>query len=187
VRKNTVERRTELLKLEGLGFSESEIVTELSQKYHVDPRSIYRDFESRDKWQLTKDAHKLFLKAFNRLEQSYKRAAAIYLMNSQNPNAQLGAARIMTDIAIRQIELTGYKIPPMPDGDITLSWSDNTVKTLKDLDQYNQALKHAAELNNGALLRVDVSKLTEHERQTIDEAASILLKHQQEDKVESIH
>ena len=121
MRANTVERRSELLKLEGIGFSENEIVTELSQKYHVDPRTVYRDFETRSKWQLDPDAHKHYLKAFNRLEQIYKRAAAIYLTNSNNANAQLGATRIMADIAIKQIDFSGYKPKFTPD-EIQLSW-----------------------------------------------------------------
>ena len=46
-----VKRRLELLKLEGLGFSMPEIVTELSQKYGCLGRTVYRDFESRGQWQ----------------------------------------------------------------------------------------------------------------------------------------
>jgi hypothetical protein len=40
-----------LLKLEGLGFSQSEIVKELSQKAACTERTIYYDFESRATWQ----------------------------------------------------------------------------------------------------------------------------------------
>ena len=46
-----VSRRLELLKLEGLGFSQPEIVKELSQKFGCSGRTVYRDFECRDRWQ----------------------------------------------------------------------------------------------------------------------------------------
>lgn len=39
-------RRLELLKLEGLGFSQAEIVKELSVKCACSERAVYSDFES---------------------------------------------------------------------------------------------------------------------------------------------
>jgi hypothetical protein len=39
-------RRLELLKLEGLGFSQAEIVNELSQKSSCTKRAVYKDFET---------------------------------------------------------------------------------------------------------------------------------------------
>jgi transcriptional antiterminator len=44
---DVVSRRLELLKLEGLGLSQPEIVKELAQKYGRSERSIYYDFENR--------------------------------------------------------------------------------------------------------------------------------------------
>jgi hypothetical protein len=44
-------RRLELLKLEGLGFSQAEIVNELSQKSSCTKRAVYKDFETRESWQ----------------------------------------------------------------------------------------------------------------------------------------
>jgi hypothetical protein len=41
-----------LLKLEGLGFSQAEIVKELSQKNASSKRTIYSDFEACGAWQL---------------------------------------------------------------------------------------------------------------------------------------
>ena len=46
-----VARRLELLKLEGLGFAQAEIVNELSQKLTCSKRVLYKDFESREVWQ----------------------------------------------------------------------------------------------------------------------------------------
>ena len=46
-----VARRLELLKLEGLGFSQAEVVNELSVKSACSKRVVYKDFESRATWQ----------------------------------------------------------------------------------------------------------------------------------------
>jgi hypothetical protein len=46
-----VARRLELLKLEGLGFSQVEIVKELSVKCECSERTLYSDFECRAVWQ----------------------------------------------------------------------------------------------------------------------------------------
>jgi hypothetical protein len=40
-----------LLKLEGLGFAQVEIVKELSQKASCSERAVYNDFETRSIWQ----------------------------------------------------------------------------------------------------------------------------------------
>ncbi len=47
-----VARRLEELKLEGLGFSQAEVVNELSIKLTFSKRVLYKDFESREIWQL---------------------------------------------------------------------------------------------------------------------------------------
>jgi len=46
-----VSRRLELLKLEGLGFSQAEIVKELSVRCECSRRTVYYDFESCASWQ----------------------------------------------------------------------------------------------------------------------------------------
>ena len=47
----TVVRRLDLLKLEGMGFNQSEIVKQLSEKYRCSDRTVYYDFENRRDWQ----------------------------------------------------------------------------------------------------------------------------------------
>jgi hypothetical protein len=91
-------RRLELLKLEGLGFSQVEIVKELSQKAACSERSVYSDFELRATWQpilqsiVKPDA--VLLKVVNRYEQIY-RQASVRLLTSSNELAQLGALNTM--------------------------------------------------------------------------------------------
>ncbi len=72
-------RHLELLKLEGLGFSQAEIVKELSQKASCSKRTVYNDFESRACWQPLLQSvvkpEELLLKVMNRFEQVYRQAS----------------------------------------------------------------------------------------------------------------
>lgn len=94
----TVERRLELLKLEGLGFSQPEIVTQLRQKHQCSSRTVYRDFECRDRWQPelqhVKNHTQVLMKVVNRYEQIY-RQASIKLLTGAQEATQLGALNIM--------------------------------------------------------------------------------------------
>lgn len=77
--KNTVERRLELLNLEGTGFSMCEIVKYLSEKYHKTERTIYYDFETRETWQPLFSQYREMQKArliiLNRLDYIYRKAS----------------------------------------------------------------------------------------------------------------
>jgi hypothetical protein len=87
-----------LLKLEGLGFSQAEIVNELSQKNACTKRAVYKDFETRESWQPVLQCvvkpEAVLLKVVNRYEQIY-RQASIRLLTFENELAQLGALNIM--------------------------------------------------------------------------------------------
>ena len=96
-----VRRRLELLKLEGLGFSPPEIVTELSQKYRCSGRTVYRDFESRGQWQPellnVKNHSQILMRTVNRYEQIY-REASVRLLTGTQELTQLGALNIMLKV-----------------------------------------------------------------------------------------
>jgi len=94
-------RRLELLKLEGLGFSQAEIVKQLSEKSGCSERTLYNDFETRADWQpylqcVTKPEDVLF-KITNRYEQIY-RQASLRLLSADNPIVQLGALNTMLKV-----------------------------------------------------------------------------------------
>ena len=94
-------RRLELLKLEGIGFSQTEIVKSLCKKFGCAERTAYFDFETRDSWQpslqsVNKPEHVL-LKITNRYEQIY-RQASLRVLSSPNPLAQLGALNTMAKV-----------------------------------------------------------------------------------------
>ena len=96
-----VKRRLELLKLEGLGFSPPEIVTELSQKFECSGRTVYRDFESRGQWQPelqnARNHSQILMRTVNRYEQIYQEASVRLLTGTQELT-QLGALNIMLKV-----------------------------------------------------------------------------------------
>jgi transcriptional antiterminator len=95
---NTVARRLELLKLEGMGFNQSEIVKDLSEKHRCSERTVYYDFENREDWQPAlqqlDDHQSILLKTVNRYEQIYRQASVRLLTGTQEAT-QLGALNIM--------------------------------------------------------------------------------------------
>lgn len=101
---DTVGRRLKLLEMEGLGFSQSEIVKELSIQGKVSERAVYNDFENRSKWQPLLTAKKQVHRIINLYEQIYKKAAFKHL-SSQNESIQLGALKIMLEIVHRLNEV----------------------------------------------------------------------------------
>jgi transcriptional antiterminator len=113
VKVTAVKRRLELLKLEGLGFSQPEIVTELSQKYQCSGRTVYRDFESRGQWQPelqnVKNHTQILMRTVNRYEQIY-REASVRLLTGTQELTQLGALNIMLKVNSKI-----YEIAVLPD------------------------------------------------------------------------
>jgi len=93
-----VNRRLELLKLEGLGLSEPEIVKQLSKKTGCAERTIYNDFECRQTWQpLLQGAtvpNDILLKIINRYEEIYRQASK-RMLTSPNALTQLAALNVM--------------------------------------------------------------------------------------------
>ena len=97
---NVAERRLELLKMEGNGFNQAEIVKHLSQKFQCCDRTVYRDFEKREEWQPAlqhmEDQGRTLMKILNRYEQVY-RHAGFMLLQASHENAKLGALKIMLE------------------------------------------------------------------------------------------
>jgi hypothetical protein len=93
-----VARRLELLKLEGLGFAQAEVVNELSIKLTCSKRVLYKDFECREVWQpVLQSAVKpdgVLLKVLNRYEQIYSQASLRFITTS-NELARMTALNIM--------------------------------------------------------------------------------------------
>jgi hypothetical protein len=95
---DAVSRRLELLKLEGMGFSQAEIVKELSVKCACSGRTVYKDFETRESWQpalqSVVNSEGMLFKVINRYEQIY-RQASVRLLTFTEKTSQLGALNTM--------------------------------------------------------------------------------------------
>jgi hypothetical protein len=93
-----VSRRLEILKLEGLGFTEPEIVRQLSSQRHVSERTIYNDFETRLTWQPflqgVGNPDAVLLKVINRYEEIYRQASK-RMLTVQNALVQIAALNTM--------------------------------------------------------------------------------------------
>lgn len=104
---SAVERRLELLKLEGNGFNRSEIVKHLSEKFQVSERTVYYDFEKRGEWQLSimqvQNPERALMKILNRYEQIYRHAGFKFLQASHD-NIKLGALKIMLEANSKILE-----------------------------------------------------------------------------------
>jgi len=104
---DTVPRRLELLKLEGEGFSQSEIVKGLSKQYQCTPRTVRYDFAKRGEWQPklmeVGDTRKIVLKTANRFESIYQKAA-FRQRHAQSERSELRALEVMRQAARDYLE-----------------------------------------------------------------------------------
>lgn len=93
-----VSRRLELLRLEGIGLTQKEIVKQLSQKMSCSERSVYNDLECRSSWQpLLQGLSKpddLLLKIVNRYEEIYRQASK-RMLTSPSDLTQIAALNTM--------------------------------------------------------------------------------------------
>ncbi len=121
----TVERRLELLKLEGNGLEPSEIVKELSVKYRVSERMVYKDFETRSVWQPPlQEMEKTILKVRNRHEQLYRKVVVQY-MQAKSDRARIAALNLLRQINCDLAELAGVKfVGEAEPGEIRIKWDD---------------------------------------------------------------
>jgi hypothetical protein len=125
VKEKTLERRLELLRLEGNGLEPSEIVKELSVKYGVSQRAIYLDFETRRSWQpLLQETKESQLKVFNRHEQIFRKGVVAY-MQAKSDRGRIAALNLLRQINFELAELTGVKSQKSPEPEETrIRWED---------------------------------------------------------------
>ena len=93
--RTTHERRLALLKLEGKGFSQREIVKEISVKYECTPRTVYNDLATRESWQpyTTKEAALTILNRFNQIY----RHASFERIQAEGDSNRIGWTKVMLD------------------------------------------------------------------------------------------
>lgn len=120
-----LQRRLELLKLEGNGLAPFEIVKELSAKYGVGERTVYLDLENRATWQpQVQETREALLKAYNRHEQLYRKAVVAY-MQAGSDRAKLAALNALRKINFDLAVLSGIKFQkPVETEETVITWED---------------------------------------------------------------
>jgi hypothetical protein len=120
-----LQRRLELLKLEGNGLAPSEIVKDLSVKYGVSERVVYLDLETRATWQpLVQETREALLKVYNRHEQLYRKAVVAY-MQAGSDRAKLASLNALRKINFDLAVLAGIKFQKPVDAEETvITWED---------------------------------------------------------------
>ena len=101
----TLERRLELLKLEGNGLNRREIVEELSAKYTCSKDTLWYDFRTKPNWQPAITEVKQALHTIiNRHEQLYRKASLCYIQAENNPQ-KIAAVNLMKNINAEAFEM----------------------------------------------------------------------------------
>jgi hypothetical protein len=123
-----VERRTELLKMEGMGFCQSEIVKHLSEKHQCSGRTLYRDFQTRRVWQPKISCHadrrQAYYSILNRFEQIYRKASFTF-QHCRNESVKIAALKVMLDALTRIKDLANVSAAEGANPDhIELSWKN---------------------------------------------------------------
>jgi len=101
VKAELLERRQECVTLKAKGFPLPYIVKQMSEKYHVTPQAVYRDWQIRGKWLKAllqiKNPETFFYDCLARHEEIYKQAL-VERMEADNSNAKIGALNLMRHI-----------------------------------------------------------------------------------------
>jgi len=104
---NVLDRRLELLEMEGNGFSRPEVVKHLSVKYQCTPRTIQYDFAKKPQWQPTIQQlsdDQVLMKVLNRYNAVYRKAA-FSALQAHDWKEQHSALRIMNDANTKYYEV----------------------------------------------------------------------------------
>lgn len=96
-----LERRQEMLRMKSTGLSLAKIIEDLSVKYEISVRGLYKDWAGRARWIKAilsmEDPEVFFLDVLATQKQIYNRAYMEYL-KADNSNARIGALRLLRDL-----------------------------------------------------------------------------------------
>jgi hypothetical protein len=108
-----LELKTELLRLEGAGFNEREIVEQLHERFHAARKTVYYYYRTRPQWQPEilglSEAKEAYHQTLNRLEYIYKEFSIICLSAREDSN-KIGALKGMLETTLKKAELTGVLV-----------------------------------------------------------------------------
>jgi len=135
MQQKTLDRRLELLKLEGNGIMKPEVVEQLSQKYEVSNDTVWRDYRTRKYWQPILEEMVEALHAIkNRHEQLYRKASLTY-MQAENTPQKIASINLMRQINRDYYEFcypSGADEPEEPIDGYILEWNYHKTKDSND-------------------------------------------------------
>ena len=147
MQQNTLDRRLELLRLEGNGLLPPEIVKELSVKFAVTGRTVYYDLQTRGVWQpVLTEMKEALLRGINRYDQLFRKASLAY-MQASNERDKLAALDLMRTINKDAVELLRSS------GKLEKPAVEASEEGRKEIDlneamrEYDEALENAARRN----------------------------------------
>jgi hypothetical protein len=101
----TLERRLELLRLEGNGLTRPEIVEELTQKFGCSKDTVWYDLRTKPRWQpVITEIKQALLTIINRHEQLYRKASLAYMKAGDNKEKML-AVNLMKNINAESFDM----------------------------------------------------------------------------------
>ena len=110
MQQHTLERRLDLLKLEGNGLLRPEIVKELAEKYECSKDTIWYDFRTKQNWQpILQEMRRALLKIVNRHDQIYRKATLSYIQANDDKSKimALNLMRSLNKDAFDMLQSTG--------------------------------------------------------------------------------
>lgn len=131
MKESTLERRLELLRMEGIGLSVPEMVQQLSVKYRCVPRTVYWDFQTKARWQpQIQQLKKGMLKVLNRHEEIYRKASFHYLQSKDNTKLAilaLNQMRLANRDFMEMLQSTGMIIKVADKIEVVAPWLNKFV------------------------------------------------------------
>jgi len=163
MRETTLERRLDLLKLEGNGLLRPEIVKELSVRFKVTKNTLWYDFRTKHKWQpFIQELKTVYLRIINRHDQLYRKASLEYMRGGtvKEKLVAVNLMRVLNRDFYEFVKGTGYKPEQLkPQEPRELKWVDppewrqklcqSTTNPIEDKKSFTEA-KHDSDFSRVA-------------------------------------
>ena len=107
MRRELLERRTEMFRLQLIGAPLRDVVKTVSEKFQVDADSLYRDWSRREQWipQIVQLTDPTLLHSFLEGARSVLPKAWLLAQDSKNPFVRLGALKLIKDTNLQVLDV----------------------------------------------------------------------------------
>ena len=175
--RETTSIRLELLKKVGEGYSKTEVVKHLQEKFGISRSGAYYHFKNRSKWlgeySNLFQAEELQFQVFNRFNHIY-REASFQFFHTKNDNAKIGYLRTMIGANKHMSEFIPEGTEQDAPKNYVITWEEpdwmkNYAKMMNEFP--NKYVNGDLFMDHGIL-----QELTDEERETVNAAYEILNK-----------